>query len=185
MDGKKILVFSDTHGNIAPLTAVLSWAKDRLPPNDTISCAAFLGDGIFDLVRASEESGFYCDWKAVCGNNDYRSTMPEEIVFDFCENRIYMCHGHRHSLYGGFHSLVGAAQNLQANVVLYGHTHVPSCKNVGGVLLVNPGSVGRPRSNLGSSFAVIECMPDEQLTVKFWGVSDRGKIKELKLPGVA
>jgi len=63
MDGKKLLVFSDTHGGFTPLKAVFSWAKDRLPPNDTISCAAFLGDGISDLKRAADETGFYCDWK--------------------------------------------------------------------------------------------------------------------------
>jgi len=181
MDGKKLLVFSDTHGSIAPLTAVLNWAKDRLPPDDTISGVAFLGDGIFDLSRAAESSGFYCDWKAVCGNNDYRSTVPEEVVFDFCDYRFFMCHGHHHSLYGGFQSLIGAARSTQANVILYGHTHIPSCKNIDGFLLVNPGSVGRPRSRVGASFAVIECLPGEPLTVQFWGIGDKGKIKELKI----
>jgi len=182
MDGKKLLAFSDTHGSITTLTAVFNWAKDRLPPNDTISCVVFLGDGISDLGRAAEASGFFCDWKVVCGNNDYRtSSAPEAAVFDFCDYRFFICHGHRHSLYGGFHSLVGAARGSQANVVLYGHTHIPSFKNIDGILFVNPGSLGRPRSKAGSSFAVIECMPNGQLTVEFWGIGDKGKIKKLKI----
>ena len=61
MDGKKLLVFSDTHGIISSLNAVMNWAKTRTPPNDTISCAVFLGDGISDLNRAADETGFYSD----------------------------------------------------------------------------------------------------------------------------
>jgi len=182
MDGKKLLIFSDTHGSIAPLTAVFNWAKDRLPPNDTISCAVFLGDGISDLNRAADETGFYCDWKVVCGNNDYRtSSAPEAAAFNFCDYRFFVCHGHRHSLYGGFQSLIAAARNSQANVVLYGHTHVPSFKKIEGLLLLNPGSVGRPRSRIGASFAVIECASNEQLTAEFFGIGDKGKIKKLKI----
>jgi len=181
MDGKKLLVFSDTHGSISALKTVMNWAKDRLPPKDTICCAAFLGDGIADLSRAADETGFYCDWNVVSGNNDYRTSVPEAAVFDFCDYRFYMCHGHRHSLYGGYHSLVTAAKNSQANVVLYGHTHVPSRATIDSILLINPGSVGRPRSRVGASFAVIECTPNEQLTVDFWGIGDRGQIKKLKI----
>jgi len=182
MDSNKLLVFSDTHGSIPSLNAVMNWAKDRLPPNDTISCAVFLGDGISDLGRAAEETGFYCNLRVVCGNNDYRtSSAPEAAVFDFCDYRFFICHGHRHSLYGGFHSLIAAARNSQANVVLYGHTHVPSFKKVDGLLLVNPGSVGRPRSRVGASFAVIECAANGSLTTEFFGIGDKGKIKKLKI----
>ena len=39
MDGKKLLVLSDTHGSVSALKTVLNWAKDRVPPNDTISAA--------------------------------------------------------------------------------------------------------------------------------------------------
>ncbi|MDR0300715.1 MAG: YfcE family phosphodiesterase [Treponema sp.] len=181
MSGKKLLAFSDTHGNIPALKAVMNWAKDRLPPNDTICCAAFMGDGISDLRPAADATGFYCDWNLVSGNNDYRASVPEAAVFDFCENRFFICHGHRHSLYGGYHSLTAAARNSQANVVLYGHTHVPSYNNIDGLLVINPGSVGRPRSRIGASFAVIECAPNEPLSVQFWGIGDRGQIRKLKI----
>jgi putative phosphoesterase len=181
MDGKKLLVFSDTHGSISALKAVMNWAKDHIPPNDTICCAAFLGDGLSDLRKAANETGLYCDWKLVGGNNDYGTSAPEAAVFDFCDSRFFMCHGHRHSLYGGYHSLVAAARNSQANAALFGHTHVPFHKNIDGVELINPGSVGRPRSRIGASFAVIECAPNEPLTVEFLGIENHGQIKKLKI----
>ncbi|MDR1868455.1 MAG: metallophosphatase family protein [Treponema sp.] len=181
MDNKKLLVLSDTHGNITALKAVLNWAKDRSPPNDTICCAAFLGDGISDLYTAANATGFSCDWKVVGGNNDYGHQVPETAAFDFTGNRFFMCHGHRHSLYGGYHSLVSAAHSIRSNSALFGHSHVPFQKNIDGILLINPGSVGRPRSRIGATFAVVECAEGEQPKPEFWGIDPRGEIRKVKV----
>jgi predicted phosphodiesterase len=37
------------------------------------------------------------------------------------------------------------AQSSDADVILFGHTHVPYTKSAGGVLFVNVGSVGKPK----------------------------------------
>jgi putative phosphoesterase len=182
MDTKKLLVLSDTHGYLPALRAVLNWAKDSIPPKDTICAAAFLGDGVYDLNRTVEASGFYGEWKLVRGNNDYEPTIPETAVFNFVDHRFYMCHGHRHGLYGGYQSLIAAGRNNDADIVLFGHTHVPLYKSMNGLLLINPGSVGRPRSRTGASFAVIECVTGEMPDVQFWGVAEDGKIARIKLP---
>ena len=174
-------MFSDTHGCIAPLKSVMNWAKERIPPRDTICCAAFLGDGISDLRRAADETGFYSEWKLIRGNNDYNVSVPDSAVFDFAENRFYMCHGHRHNLYSGYHSLLSSARSSKADVVLFGHTHTPFLKKTGGIFLVNPGSVGRPRSKHGASFAVIECVLGKQPKVEFWGISSHGEVFQINV----
>jgi putative phosphoesterase len=180
MESRKLLAISDTHGSLLVLKAVLKWAKDRLPPNDTICCSAFLGDGISDLQPAAAAAGFYSSWEYVRGNNDYDTpSAPDSAVFDFADHRFYLCHGHRHSLYGGYFSLVNAAKSNDADIVLFGHTHVPFCKREGGVLLVNPGSAGRPRSRIGATFAVIECTSGEMPKVKFWGINSKAEIQEV------
>jgi putative phosphoesterase len=182
MESKKLLIISDTHGNFSVLRTALEWAKDHLPPNDSICCAAFCGDGISDLRPAAAAAGFYSDWKYVRGNNDYSAnSVSENVVFDFADHRFYLCHGHRHSLYAGYFSLVNAAQSNGADIVLFGHTHVPFCKTEDGILLVNPGSAGRPRSKIGSTFAVIEFMSGETPNVKFWGINSGSEIREVKL----
>ena len=108
MTGKKLLVFSDSHGSVSAVKAVFSWANDHIPPKGTICAAAFCGDGIADLQPAADATGFYCDWKLVSGNNDYSYSMPDATIFDFCDYRFFMCHGHRHNIYGNFHTLAAA-----------------------------------------------------------------------------
>ena len=181
MSGKKLLVFSDTHGSVTALKAVFNWAKDHIPPNDTICAAACLGDGLADLRKAADAAGFYSDWKIVCGNNDYGIHAPETVVFDFADHRFFMCHGHRQSLYGGYHALIAAAKNTGADAALFGHSHVPLFKSMEGISLINPGSVGRPRSRIGSTFAVIECIEGEPLKAEFFGIDNKMAIKKVNV----
>jgi len=181
MENKKLLVLSDSHGDTTSLRAVFNWAKNYIPPNDTICAAAFLGDGLSDLKKAADTAEFYCDWKCVSGNNDYGIPMPDSLTFDYAEHRFFICHGHRYSLYSGYHTLAAAARNNNADVALFGHSHVPYNKTTNGIKLINPGSVGRPRSRAGATFAVIECSEGEQLKVHFWGINAEKTIYKLNI----
>ena len=181
MDSKKLLVLSDTHGDIASLKAVLNWAKNHTPPADTIRCAVFLGDGISDLRPAADAAGFFCEWKIVRGNNDYGYSVPEASVLEFGDHRFFICHGHHYSLYSGYHALAASARNADAGTALFGHSHVPFYKNVNGLLLINPGSVGRPRSRIGAAFAVIECIEGEPFKTEFWGIDARRNIHAINI----
>lgn len=191
MKDNTLLVLSDTHGNVKALETVLRWAEGL--GSGTVGAAVFLGDGIRDLSRASEAAGFTGDWKIVRGNNDdafsapvhgagFGGSHPESTVFEFGGHRLFLCHGHRHSLYGGYYSLIAAARNKEADAVLFGHTHVPCCENDEGVTLVNPGSIGRPRGRTGATFVLAECMPEKQIAVRFLGISRGGEIQEVQIP---
>ena len=180
MDSKKLLVFSDTHGNTTALKAVFNWAKERTLPNDSICAAAFLGDGINDLQYAADATGFDCNWIQVRGNNDYGIQESDTRIFNFVNYRFFICHGHHYSLYGGYHPLVSAARYNDANVVLFGHTHVPYHKTLNGVHLINPGCISHPRSSTGATFAVIECAEGKQLKVEFFGIGEKNVIKKVK-----
>ena len=180
MDGGKLLVLSDTHGDVRALKAVLNWAKDMLQ-GGAIGTAVFLGDGAGDLPPAVDETGFFCEWKLVRGNNDFEFSIPETEVLDFGGKRFFLCHGHRFALYNGYHSLIVAARSRSADAALFGHTHAPYRKNMSGIELINPGSIGRSRSRFGASFAVIECAPDKPIKTEFWGIGSKGKIHGLKI----
>jgi len=176
--GSKLLVLSDSHGNLPALTAVLKWAAGELADTDM---AVFLGDGLRELPFARQQAGLSCEWKRVRGNNDDAPAAPEAEVFDFGGHRFYICHGHRHGLYNGFDKLTASAHANGADTVLFGHIHVPWMEDAGGVLLVCPGSVSRARSSAGETFAVIDCAPDKPLAVRFWGIDANCAIREFSI----
>jgi len=180
MENKKLLVISDSHGSIKALKTVFKWAQERTPPNGAICAAAFLGDGVDDIHPALNETGFLCNWAIVRGNNDYFSHEPDTALFDFSGYKYFICHGHRYYS-GGSNALASAARANNANVVLTGHSHVPHYIKTDDIYLINPGSVSRPRSRIGATFALIECADDRELKVDFYGISDKGEIRNVKI----
>jgi putative phosphoesterase len=175
MGVQRLLVISDTHGNIPALDAALRWAGGA-----AIDAAIFLGDGINDLSRTATDLSV--EWHIVRGNNDYEFSLPEAAIFDFGGKRFFLCHGHRYSIYSGYHTLITAARGMNAEIALFGHTHVPCYADIGGILLVNPGSIGRPRGMAGATFALIECTPEKPPEVQFWGIGIKGNIWKVDLP---
>ena len=51
-------------------------------------------------------------------------------------------HGHRYGVKQGLLRFSLAAQEQQAQVALFGHTHIPYCRQEGGLWLLNPGACG-------------------------------------------
>jgi putative phosphoesterase len=141
-----------------------------------------LGDGEGDIAAAGEASGTVFDWTAVRGNMD--NTGPRSAVAECAGRRLYLTHGQGLQLDWGFEALAAVARAAGAEAALFGHTHVPCFDVSGGLVFLNPGSVGRPRSRLGASFAVLELPARGPLQASFWGISKTRSgyaIKELTL----
>jgi putative phosphoesterase len=167
MRNPTLLVIADTHGSADSLAEVLRWAEAR-----HLDSLAFLGDGAADLPLAEARSGFSAPRKAVRGNGDFDTKLPAAALLEFAGHAFYLTHGHYHRVGDGYASLIAAAAASGADAVLFGHTHVPFWEEAGGMLLLNPGSLGRPRTRVGPTFATIECPPNEWFKIRFWGLAD-------------
>lgn len=70
-------------------------------------------------------------------------------------------------------------ESSSADVILYGHTHIPSLRRVNDKWLVNPGSLGQPRHGLPSAtYAIWE---DGDLKIQHIDYDPRGAIQRLAL----
>jgi putative phosphoesterase len=178
LSGSSILVISDSHGNIAALTTVLKWAHDA-----DLEAAVFLGDGYEDLGLASARAGFDHSWHAVRGNGDYQFSLPDSMMLEISARTLFLSHGNRHNVREGCKTIAAAARNAGAEAALFGHTHIPYCATVNGIFLLNPGSIGRPRSDAGCTFAVLDCPDSGSLAARFFRLAKPGwesTVEELK-----
>ncbi|MDR3172077.1 MAG: YfcE family phosphodiesterase [Treponema sp.] len=162
-----LLVISDTHGNVASLTSVLGWAKQR-----GIDALAFLGDGIADLSLAADRADFHPPWKLVRGNGDWQTNVPLACTMEFAGHTFYLSHGHVSHVEEGLALLIAQAKAVNAETALFGHTHVPFWDEIEGLLVLNPGSASRPRSSTGPSVATIACPPDAWFIVHYWNIRE-------------
>jgi putative phosphoesterase len=169
MKAPTMLVVSDSHSNYSSLAAILRWVKRR-----EIGAFVFLGDGISDLAPASDLAGFYPTWNMVRGNGDWQSDIPLSATLEFAGHTFFLCHGHINRVKESLSSLIIHAQAAGADVALYGHTHVAFWDEINGILTLNPGSAGHPRSNAPASFATISCSPGEWFGIHYWAIEAGG-----------
>ncbi|MCR4842234.1 MAG: metallophosphoesterase [Eubacterium sp.] len=159
----KILVVSDSHGK----NSYIDQAVARESPFDIM---AFCGDSERRLdeyefnsyyAGEGERYGFY----AVRGNCDFFVDYPEEVCFAAEGHKIFMIHGHQGHIRAkrSEEGLVKAALERDADIVLYGHTHIAKISRYedGRILVVNPGSLTYPRGNAGvGTYATVEIGAD-------------------------
>ena len=176
-----ILALSDTHGNVPALATVLRWAcQEQSSQNLTFTAAIFLGDGAEDLPLASAKEGFTVPWYKVRGNGDLNFSIPASLVLEIpghqdlhkesggSSRKLFLAHGNRHDVNDGGRMIAAAAKAAGAEAALFGHTHVPYCSLLDGIFLLNPGSIGRSRSNAGPTFAVLVCPDSGPFKARFF-----------------
>ncbi|MCD8147103.1 MAG: YfcE family phosphodiesterase [Clostridiales bacterium] len=129
----KIIVFSDSHGNVSNMIEVV----EREAPDRVFH----LGDCLRD---AKELQMAYPDLEmdTVPGNCDWRSTAPQEKKLTIQGYSLLLCHGHDYGVKSGLGSLAYHARQEKVSMALFGHTHEAQTARRGGVRLCNPGSCG-------------------------------------------
>ena len=129
----KLLIFSDSHGNLANMVhAAEQEAPDLL---------LHLGDGWYDAQRLHAQFPELPLYQ-VPGNCDYQPTEPAERLLTLAGKRILLCHGHTYGVKQSLLQAGFAAEAQQLDLFLFGHTHKPLIDRRGSAFFLNPGSIG-------------------------------------------
>lgn len=154
----KALIFSDSHGKFDGILE----AMKRHPDFEAIFHLGDIGNDI-ERMRALTPYPVYI----VRGNCDYSTTkLKDSLVVEFGGRRIAMCHGHRYIAYGGAtDSLRYFGLQNKADIVMFGHTHVPLLDKQKDVTLLNPGSISQPRqTNKIPTYTIMDIDADGNVT---------------------
>lgn len=133
----RILVVSDSHGDRRSL-------RDAVLAQPQASAVIHLGDGMREAQDIADEFvdlPFYM----VRGNCDWSSVLdaPTSRLERLGGKRVFCTHGHLYDVKYDPIRAVLAAREQQADVLLFGHTHVPFTDYQDGLHIMNPGSLSR------------------------------------------
>ena len=156
----ELLIFSDSHGRHDGMQTAIDRQVSR------VDAVLFLGDGLRDVDRLWTDGATLF---SVRGNCDWFSdaSVDAEMTLSFEGHRLLLTHGHLYGVKGGVGALISHAASLDADIVVFGHTHTPHCEMiptgtvVGGkeltrpMYLFNPGSIGT-----GASFGSLSLKGD-------------------------
>jgi putative phosphoesterase len=143
----RIGVLSDSHGS-------LRRAEQAVSLMGKIDLLLHAGDFYRDGLHLGRI--FQVETKAVVGNCDRGTQGPVEEILEVADHRILLTHGHLYGVKFGLMRLYYRALEVEAGIVVFGHTHVPMAEEVEGVYFLNPGSVAYPRVKGKYTCAVLE-----------------------------
>ncbi len=142
----KLLVIADVHGR----RDAVQRALEQQPDCTTV---LFLGDGLRDMEDMADihpERTFVM----VPGNCDFSALLPVTRLEIYAGKRVLMTHGHRYHVKNGLTTVCLAAEERQADILLFGHTHEPLQEYRDGLYVLNPGSLG-----YGGTYGLVEITP--------------------------
>lgn len=129
----KLLVFSDSHGD----TRLMERAVREEKPHHILH----LGDVVRDAVALAEAFP-QVPLDYVPGNCDGVCDIAQaERLITLEGVRLLMMHGHTRGVKVGIGQAALRAREVEAQVLLFGHTHQPLCDRAGDLWLLNPGSI--------------------------------------------
>lgn len=132
----RVLIVSDTHGKHLNF--------------DTAYEEAGLVDAVIHLGDFEGEEWYYesvcdCPVYMVRGNNDYFSYESDERIIFLEDKTIFMTHGHQYRVSTGHEEILREGKRREADIIMHGHTHRPYVLEEDGKIVLNPGSLSRPR----------------------------------------
>lgn len=123
----------------------------KIKPDAIVHLGDFYEDG---QVLAEENP--HIPVHQVPGNCDrYRNYggQAEILCYELGGVRLFMTHGHRHNVKMSTGLLLADARRNGAAAALYGHTHIPDCRQEqDGLWVLNPGACG----SFGGSAGIME-----------------------------
>lgn len=152
----KIGVLSDSHHDLSAIDNAVCLAPD-------VDCWIHAGDSITDtdyLSTISQKQVF-----AVPGNIDWFYQKNKELLINIADIKVFITHGHNYNVKFGTDFLYERAVQLEANLVIYGHSHVGKVEKRNGITILNPGSIAQPRDGLAPSFMVVE-IEQKEISIK-------------------
>ncbi len=136
----KILLISDTHSNVSDAVKIIHREGD-------FDLLFHMGDTYKDAIIIQKETGIAM--KAVSGNMDEQRTGPEIEVFSLEGVRFLLTHGDRFGVSQNLRALEVKAESCEADVVCFGHTHIPYEKVINTRRFFNPGALREKNRSYG------------------------------------
>jgi len=131
-----IAVVSDTHREDKYVKAVKNLIEDA-------DILIHLGDNIED-AEFLEES-FKGEVYIVAGNCDFSRKYPKDKLIEVNNKKIFMTHGDLYGVKMGLNNIYYKGREVEADIVLFGHTHQAFIEKSCEIILMNPGRPSLPR----------------------------------------
>ncbi|SDJ98523.1 hypothetical protein SAMN05660472_00443 [Natronincola ferrireducens] len=152
----RIAVLGDSHGNTECIDVFMKNIGD-------VDYIIHTGDNFADIEYIAEN--YAVNIIGVKGNCDFQSKGKNELLEVIGGKKFFVTHGHQYAVKYGLNNIFYRGKELEADVVVFGHSHIPHYSLEEDMILLNPGSISLPRGGSSKGFAILDVNKD--ITVEF------------------
>ncbi|CAH2716295.1 Putative metallophosphoesterase MG207 [Neobacillus rhizosphaerae] len=146
----KVLIVSDSHG----LTKELEVLRER--HINEVDMMIHCGDS-----QLTPDDKSISGYLTVMGNCDFSGGYPLETISEVSGRKFFITHGHRYSVKTSLMNLKYRAQEVNADVVCFGHSHILSAEVIDDTLFLNPGSIRLPREPMEKTYVILDLLEEK------------------------
>ncbi|MCF0146967.1 MAG: metallophosphoesterase family protein [Clostridium sp.] len=154
---------------------VIALIKRREIPCIKGNYDASVVDGAFTFIRDTSINSFSLPWNVEevrASNKYYLSELPTKLNYDINGVKVLFTHGSPDNiseyLFEDAENTKKVMDEINEDVLICAHTHIPSYKKFGNKVFINVGSVGKPKiGRPNATYALIEIKEDKTIDVKF------------------
>lgn len=110
-------------------------------------------DNAFSYIRNSSANDFSLPWTVEelrVSNRFYLDSLPDEFSMSVCDKKIKFVHGSPRKINEYLHQdsndIETILNEIEEDILVCAHTHIPYVKEVGNKYIANDGSVGKPKN---------------------------------------
>ena len=145
----KILVVSDTHGDCSRVIEVFQKLNKESPVDIIVHC----GDYAADARELQARLGIHVAW--VKGNCDGGFSDTDWSILETEAGNFIITHGHNEQVDFSKQNIYYKALENDCVGAIFGHTHRASYTEMDDIVLMNPGSLTKPRDGSGGTFGLL------------------------------
>lgn len=133
----------------------------------------------FSYIRETDINSFSLPWtvdELRASHKFYLESLPEKLTLTFEEKSILLVHGSPRSInqYLHYESLDAEEimQSIREDVLVCAHTHIPYVKQYENKLLINDGSVGKPKiGRPNATYVILDMEKNRDIKIEMKEVS--------------
>ena len=156
-----VLIISDSHGLEEELQTIAK--RHEAEVDLMIHC----GDSELETRHPALEP-----YAVVKGNCDFAGDFKDALLLTAGSRKILVTHGHLHGIKQTLLNVYYRAEELGADVICFGHSHIAGSELMDGKLLITPGSIRLPRVRKEKTYAILNIDKDNA-TVRYYDLDGR------------
>ncbi|SDZ67490.1 hypothetical protein SAMN05421736_1304 [Evansella caseinilytica] len=154
----KALIMSDSHGWDKEVAEVVHRHQQE------VDVIFHCGDSELSIANP-----LFKQVLSVSGNCDFGEDFPAEIIKKINGVTFYISHGHLLNVKMNAMNLLYKGEEHGADIVCFGHTHVPVAFQEKNIVFINPGSMRLPRQHTAGTYVLLK-VEDDQVDVTYYSL---------------